>query len=126
MDGNLTDYAATSSFCSSDRSTITPFSNFTPARTSATRCGCVDRPPSGLGRLDQLVGHGQTGGPRARSLGHLGAQPHGGEGGLDGVGGLQMDPVLGREGVEGEQLLAVLGELLGRPWATWPRSPSRS
>ena len=37
----LTDYAATSSSCSSDRSAITPFSNFTPARTRATRWGAL-------------------------------------------------------------------------------------
>jgi hypothetical protein len=36
-----TDYAATSSSCSSVRSAITPLSNLTPARTSATRCGAL-------------------------------------------------------------------------------------
>jgi len=41
VDEILTGYAATSSSCSSVRSTITPFSNVTPARTSATRCGAL-------------------------------------------------------------------------------------
>jgi hypothetical protein len=35
------DHAATSVSCSSARSTITPFSNFTPARTRATRWGAL-------------------------------------------------------------------------------------
>ncbi len=38
---NLANYAATSVSCSSDRSTITPFSNFTPARTRATSWGAL-------------------------------------------------------------------------------------
>ena len=37
--------------------------------------------------------------------------PHGGEGGLDRVGGAQMDPVLGREVVEGQQRLDIVGDL---------------
>lgn len=38
--------------------------------------------------------------------------PHGGEGDLDRVGGPQVSPVLGREVVEGEQHVAVLGQAL--------------
>jgi hypothetical protein len=73
--------------------------------------GRVHRSPAGLGGLDQLEGHGQAGGPRAWPLGDLGAMPHGGEGAFDGVGRAQVDPVLGREIVEGQQLIDVVGDL---------------
>lgn len=39
----------------------------------------VDRAPAGLGGLDELVGHGQPGGPRAVPAGELGAVPDSGE-----------------------------------------------
>jgi len=42
------------------------------------------------------------------------AQPDGGEGGLDRVGGAQVDPVLGGEVVEGEQRVEVVGDLGGK------------
>jgi hypothetical protein len=38
---NPSNYAATSFSSASDRSAITPFSNFVPARTRATRCGAL-------------------------------------------------------------------------------------
>jgi hypothetical protein len=40
-------------------------------------------------------------------------QPDGGERALDGVGGSQVNPVLGREVVEGQQHGAILGQALG-------------
>ena len=45
--------------------------------------GCVDRPPAGLGGLDELERHRQPGGSRTRALGDLRAVPDGREGGLD-------------------------------------------
>ena len=56
--------------------------------------------PAGLGGLDELERHGDPGGPGARSLGDALAEPDGGEGGLDRVGGAQVDPVFGGEVVE--------------------------
>src|SRR2546428_10703249 len=44
----------------------------------------------------------------------LGAQPDGGEGGLDGIRAAQVNPVLGREVEVAEQYLAVLEQLLDR------------
>ncbi len=38
---NLANHAATSVSCSSDPSTMTPFSNFTPARTSVASWGAL-------------------------------------------------------------------------------------
>src|SRR5262245_7932413 len=49
--------------------------------------GCVHRAPAVLGRLHGLEGHGQPGRPRAGSAGELLPVPHGGERGLDRVGG---------------------------------------
>jgi len=46
--------------------------------------GSVDVAPAVLGGLDELEGHGEPGGSRSRPLGHLGAEPDGGEGRLDG------------------------------------------
>ena len=76
--------------------------------------GCVDAAPAGLGGVEKFVGHRQSSRPAAGTLGLLGAQPDGGEGGLDGVGGAQVDPVLGRVLEVGEQDLAVLEQLVGR------------
>jgi hypothetical protein len=73
----------------------------------------VDGPPAVLGGLDQLEGHRQAGGPGARALGDLGAQPHGREGRLDRVGRLEVDPVLGREVEERQQAVEVVADLVG-------------
>ena len=43
-----------------------------------------------------------------------GAETDGGEGGLDGVDGAEVDPLLGREVVEGEQAVAVLDQAVHR------------
>ena len=40
-------------------------SNFAPARTSATRWGALTARQRDCGRLDQLVGHGDSGGARS-------------------------------------------------------------
>src|SRR3954454_13451496 len=62
------------------------------------------------GRHDELEDHQPGGVLRQRALGPHRAVPDGGEHALDGVGGAQMVPVLGREVVEGEQRVAVLGQ----------------
>lgn len=54
--------------------------------------GCVDGPPAGLGGLDALEDHGQSGHAGAGALGHLRPEPHGREGRLDRVRGPQVDP----------------------------------
>lgn len=43
----------------------------------------VNGPPAGLGGVDQLVGHGNPGRTRSRTLGDLGAQPNCGKRRLD-------------------------------------------
>jgi hypothetical protein len=53
--------------------------------------------------LDELEGHGDARGAGAGSLGDPLAESDGDEGRLDRVGGAQVDPVLGRVVVEGEQ-----------------------
>jgi hypothetical protein len=53
-------------------------------------------------------------------LGDPGARAHGGEGGLDRVGGAQVNPVLGGV-IEGQQHVEVVGDL-GTPWATSPNA----
>ena len=63
-----------------------------------------------------LEGHRDTGGPGAGALGDPLTRPHGREGGLDRVGGPQVDPVLGRIVVELEQRVQVLGDLRDGPW----------
>src|SRR6266536_3405072 len=73
--------------------------------------GCVDRAPPSLGGLDEFERHGQAGGLRAGAFGDLGPVTDGGEGRLDRVGGAQMDPVLGGEVVEREQLVEIVGDL---------------
>ncbi|GED83205.1 hypothetical protein TNCT6_02900 [Streptomyces sp. 6-11-2] len=74
--------------------------------------GCVHGPPPGLGGLDELENHRQGGGAGAGAAGDLGAQADGGERGLDRVGRPQVDPVLGGEIVERQQLGLVVGDLL--------------
>jgi hypothetical protein len=73
--------------------------------------GRVDGAPAVLRGLDELECHGQARRPRARSLGDLGPVPDRGEGGLDRVGGPQVDPVLGGVVVERQQLVKVIGDL---------------
>src|SRR5215212_8336667 len=71
----------------------------------------VDRPPAILRCFKELEGHGEPGGPAARSLGHAGPQPDRGEGRLDWVAGLEVHPVLGWEVEEAQQLLGVVDDL---------------
>lgn len=52
--------------------------------------GTVDAAPSLLSGVAQLVGHGQGGLAAPGSLGGLGAESHGGEGRLDGIGAPKM------------------------------------
>lgn len=61
-----------------------------------------------LGLLGQLVYHRERGDPGAASLGTRRTQSDGGECRLNGVGRSQVDPVLGREIIEGEQVVLVL------------------
>ena len=67
--------------------------------------GCVHGAPAGLGGLDELKCHGQPGRPRSRPAGDLGPVSYGPESGFNGVGGAQVNPVLGGVVVEREQLL---------------------
>ncbi|GAA5033366.1 hypothetical protein GCM10023317_85220 [Actinopolymorpha pittospori] len=50
-----------------------------PGADEGDEVGCVDRPPPGLGGLDELEGHGQAAGPGAGTFGDLGAVPDGRE-----------------------------------------------
>ena len=59
--------------------------------------GRVHHVPAGLGGLDRLDDHGQSGGAGTVPAGDLGLQPGGGERGRDGMRGVQMDPMLDRE-----------------------------
>src|SRR5713226_6329997 len=71
-------------------------------------------PPTALGAHAELEDHREHSVARQAPFGSVGTVAHGRKGGLDGVGGSQVNPVLGREVVEGEQLSAVLGEALDR------------
>jgi len=63
----------------------------------------VEFPPMSLGASDQHENHRQDAVPRDAAAGLVGAQPHRGEGGLDRISRSNMDPVLGRKIVEGQQ-----------------------
>ncbi len=87
--------------------------------------------PARLGCLQQLLGHRQPGAPAAGALGLVGPQPNGGKGGLDGVRGAQVDPVLGWVVEVSEQGLAVLEQLSVAfvylaPYVSWKRSTAAS
>ena len=71
----------------------------------------VHPPPALLRGVEQLVGHRQSRRPRPGALRDALAQPDRGEGGLDRVRGAQVHVVLGREVVEREQPLEVVGDL---------------
>ena len=62
---------------------------------------------------DELEDHQPRGGRRQRSFGAHRPVRHGRKDALDGVRRPQMVPVLGREVVEGEQGIPVLGQALG-------------
>ena len=88
--------------------------NRAPVRTRATRWGALTFRQPPLCRLQELEGHRQTRGPRAGPLRHPGSEAHGREGGLDGVAGAQVDVMLDREVVEGEQRVELARHLGGR------------
>ena len=69
----------------------------------------VEASPAFLGRLGKLEDHGQRGLVREASLAAHGAMTNRREYALDDVGRAQMLPMLGREVVEGQQRLAILG-----------------
>lgn len=74
----------------------------------------VQATPALLRYLGELEDHGQrrlVGGAALRSYGSM---AHGGDGALDGIAGSQVLPMLGREVVEREERLAVLGQAGGR------------
>lgn len=83
---------------------------------------CVHGPPPGLRGVDQLVGHGNSRGTRSGALGDLSAQPDGGEGRLDGVGGAQVDPVLGGVLIELQQGVGIVDDLGDRLWGILRRN----
>jgi hypothetical protein len=74
---------------------------------------CVYGPPSGLAGLDELEDHRQGCSAGAGAAGDLGQQPNGEERGLDRVGSSQVDPVLGGEVEERQQLLSIDPLLVG-------------
>jgi hypothetical protein len=55
------DSSCSAGVMSTGRSSGFPLWNMAPARTRATRCGRVDRPPACVRGVDQLVGHGDSG-----------------------------------------------------------------
>ena len=114
VDEDLTDYAATSSFLSSVRSIITPLSNVTPARTSATRCGALTDRHRSWAASSSLKAMASPAALRALAFGHFGPESHGCEGRLDRVGGFQVDPVLGGVVEEAEEDLGVVNDLRRR------------
>ena len=73
----------------------------------------VEESPFLGGGLHQLEDHREASGARAVALGAAMPQADGGERAFDRVGGSQVDPVLGREVVEGEQHVAILRQALG-------------
>ena len=76
--------------------------------------GAIEEPPF-LGRgLHQFEDHREASHAGAVALGSPMSQPDGGECAFDGVGGAQVNPVLGREVVEGQEHGAILGQALGR------------
>ena len=93
------------------RSCSLPLTKVPPARTTATSSWSIDAPPARLGGLEQLERHRRARVAAARSLGHALAQPDGGEGRLDRVGGASVFPVLGGEVVEHQQRVEVTGDL---------------
>ena len=95
------------------RSTSLPLMKVAPARTRATRWGALTARQRSWADSMSLNAIARPGGPRAGALGDLGPVPDRGEGGLDRVGRAQVDPVLGRVVVEGQQLLQVVGDLRG-------------
>jgi len=82
------------------RSIITPLVEGGAGADEGDEVRRVERPPALFSGFDELEGHGEAGCPRPGSLGDVGPQSHGGEGRLDRIGGLEVDPVLGREVVE--------------------------
>jgi hypothetical protein len=113
------DHAATSSSSSGaslGRSTSPALLEPHPGAHQRHQVRTVDRPPPLLGRLQQLEHHRQPGVLAAGPLGDPGSGPHRREGRLDRIRGPEMDPMLGRIVMEGEQRLGVvdhLGDRLG-------------
>ena len=70
----------------------------------------VQAAPLLAGRLAQLEDHGERRHAAEAALGLGGPEAHGRKGAFDGIGGANVLPVLGREVVEGEQHVAVLGQ----------------
>jgi len=75
--------------------------------------GRVDGAPAALRGFDELVGHRDPGGAGAGPFSDPLPEPDGGEGGLDRIGGAQVDPVLGRVVIEPQQHVEVVGDLRG-------------
>ncbi len=72
--------------------------------------GAIQPAPATLGRLGQLVDHGQGRLPGQAALGPVGAEPDGGERAFNGVRGSNVLPVLGGEVIERQQRLTILGQ----------------
>ena len=76
--------------------------------------GTVQQSPSLRSRFHELIDHRQAGSAGAVALGLAVPQPHGGERALDGVGGPQVNPVLGREVVERQEHVAIFLQAFDR------------
>src|SRR5205807_3563057 len=61
-------------------------------------------PPAALGAHPELEDHGEHAVTRQAPLRSVGAMAHGREGGFDGVGSAQVNPVLGRKVVAARSL----------------------
>lgn len=94
-----------------------------PSADKSNEMGRVHSRPPGLGGLNELEDHGQCGSPGSCAFGDLGPQSHGGEGRLDRVGGPQVDPVLGGEVEERQQLVLVICDPLDDLGVLSPVSP---
>ena len=70
----------------------------------------VQAAPLLAGRLAQLEDHGERRHAAEAAFGLGGPEAHGRKGAFDGIGGANVLPVLGREVVDGEQHVAVLGQ----------------
>ncbi len=70
----------------------------------------IQAAPLLAGRLAQLEDHSEGRLAAEAALGPGGPEAHGRKGAFNGIGGANVLPVLGREVVEGEQHVAVLGQ----------------
>ena len=86
---------------------LDPIDELDPRSNDGEELVSVQSAPPERGHIEQLEGHHEAAFARARPFGHALPEPDGRERGLDGVGGPEMPPVLGRVVVEGQQRVLV-------------------